>query len=209
VIAAVLFVSLAIHLAILAALAYLAERADAGAEFAAPSISARVAPPTRPSEPTSAPPEPSQEAAKASPRTPAQPSLLPKLALPPKPIPERASVDVTVAHDVEPAIEASFSTALARDYPSARRIALEFEAPPIVRIAPEAMGESSQRMLRALVQVKPLGDLELLQTHEYDVPYMDAIRDALHRAKAAPTPDGEIGWAILVFWFHRTAPAPR
>ena len=42
-------------------------------------------------------------------------------------------------------------------------------------------------MLRALVRIKPHGEVELLQTHEYDVPYMDAIRDALHVARASPT----------------------
>jgi hypothetical protein len=204
----VLFVSLAIHLAILAALSYHAERADARADVASPSITARVAPTASPPESTPVTPTPSREAAKTPPPV-AAPSLLPKLAPPPKPVPERGSVEVTLSLDAEPAIEASFSGALARDYPAARRVALEFEVPPVVRIPPEAMGESSQRMLRALVQVQPLGDLELLQTHEYDVPYMDAIRDALHRAKAAPTQDGEIGWAILVFWFQRTAPAPR
>lgn len=115
-------------------------------------------------------------------------------------------VDVVIAHDVEPAIDEAFEAELKRDYPGAQRISLEFLTPPVVVLAPEVMGEYTQRMLRALVLVKPLGEVELLTANEYDVPYMDAIRDSLASAKASPTPDQEIRWAILVFWFQRIGP---
>ena len=99
-----------------------------------------------------------------------------------------------------------FEETLRRDYPQSQRIALEFQIPPVVRLPPDALTHHPQRMLRALVQIKPHGELELLQTHEYDVPFIDAIRDALHAARASPTPDQEIRWAILVFWFQRMGP---
>jgi hypothetical protein len=112
-----------------------------------------------------------------------------------------------IAHDTEPAIDAMFEETLRRDFPGSQRIALEFEIAPVVVLAPEVMSDSPQRMLRALVQVKPHGELELLQTHEYDVPYMDAIREALIAARAPHTPDGELRWAIVVFWFQRVGEA--
>ena len=61
-------------------------------------------------------------------------------------------------------------------------------------------------MLRALVRIKPHGEVELLQTHEYDVPYMDAIRDALHGTARGRR---RMRWAILVFWFQRMAARHR
>ena len=115
-----------------------------------------------------------------------------------------------VAHDTEPAIDAMFEETLSRDHPGAQRGALEFEVAPVVNLPAQVMSDSAQRMLRALVQITPKGDLDLVQTHEYDVPYMDAIRAALHAARAVPPPDGQVHWAILVFWFHRIGEvAPR
>ena len=101
-----------------------------------------------------------------------------------------------------------FEETLRRDHPRSERIALEFQIAPVVALPPEVMVHHPQRMLRALVQIKPHGEVELLQTHEYDVPYIDAIRDALHAARASPTPDQEMRWAILVFWFQRMGPPP-
>ena len=135
--------------------------------------------------------------------------LPPAVTAPPKAADPLRWVEVIIAHDTEPAIDPMFDETLRRDYPGSERIALEFQIAPVVSLPAEVMIHHSQRMLRALVQIKPHGELELLQTHEYDVPYIDAIRDALHAARAWPTPDQEIRWAILVFWFQRMGPPPE
>ena len=115
-----------------------------------------------------------------------------------------------IAHDTEPSIDRMFEETLRRDHPGAQRAALEFEVAPVVNLPAQVMRDSPQRMLRALVQVSSKGELTLTQTHEYDVPYMDAIGAALQAARAVPPPDGQDHWAILVFWFHRIGEvAPR
>ena len=205
VLAAGLLASLALHTALIAL-----GRNDARIEAvrSPTAIIARVAPLVHAVEPLAVPDiqhpvEPTRTREKPSRALTHAPVVVP----PPKSSPTSTWVDVMVAHDTEPAVDATFAETLRRDYPGAQRIALEFEVAPVVRLPPQVMGDVPQRMLRALVRITPNGELELLQTHEYDVPYMDAIRDALHAARVARTPDGEMRWAILVVWFHRIGEA--
>jgi hypothetical protein len=196
--------SLALHAALIAL-----ERSDARVEAprSPAAIVARIAPPAPAAQPVTV--AETQRPAAASPTATPQAAVPVARPIVPssKPALTSTRVDVMIAHDTEPAIDAMFEATLRRDRPGAQRIALEFEVAPVVHLPPQVMGHVPQRMLRALVQIDPHGEMSLLQTHEYDVPYMDAIRDALHAARAARPPDGETRWAILVFWFHRIGEA--
>lgn len=218
VLVATIVVSLVVHLALIASGRWQAPNPDdfrslvaltAQLAASAPAEAPRAAP-----EPVSQPNPAPGALAEPVPSPPATPVRVPpsKSLLPLAPVPTPAApprntsawIDVTMtAENESAAVDAVFAETLRREFPRARRVPIEFDVAPVVKLAPEVMKDAPQRMLRALVHVQPHGEVHLVQTHEYDEPYMQAISAALRGARAHVAADTEPRWGILVFWFQR------